>query len=378
MEQKNTERLAGYLIQIGLIAIVAFLCWYFSDIVIYIAAAFVVSLIGKPVMAGLRKLKIKGRSLPDWLLAIIVILLLLALLGFVVTQVIPVITGIVRDATKLGNRTLPDGSLLDKIHAWILSTMPFLGEEHFDAVQFLTGKAKDFGAVSKVTGVIGSVASVTTSVAIGLFSIVFISFFFLKDDQLFRKIATTLAPDRYEEKTGKAIADIEHLLSRYFVGLLIEMFGVTLLDFLGLWLIVRIDAGYAIGIAFIAGILNIIPYVGPLIGEALGVILCLILKYGIGMGLGVNIWAFALIVFAVMLATQMVDVFLYQPVIYSNSIQATPLEIFIVLLMAGTMGGMFGMLIAIPVYTVVRVIAGRFFYDKKIVRRLMPDMIGDD
>ena len=377
MEQKNTELLAGYLIKIGIVAIIAFLCWYFSSIVIYIAAAFVVSLIGKPIMAALKKLKIKGYRLPDWFLSIFVILLLMALLGFVVTQVIPVITGIIRDAAKFGDRSLPEGSLLDNINAWILSTIPSLGE-NFDAAELLLGKAKEIGAVSKVTGVIGSVASATTSVAIGLFSVVFISFFFLKDDQLFLKIATALAPEKYEEKTGKAISDIERLLSRYFVGLLIEMFGVALLDFLGLWLIVRIDAGYAIGIAFIAGILNIIPYVGPLIGEVTGTILCVILKYGTGMGLDVNIWIFALIVFAVMLATQMVDVFLYQPVIYSNSIQATPLEIFIVLLMAGTMGGMFGMLVAIPVYTVIRVIAGRFFYDKKIVKRLMPDMIGDD
>ena len=377
MEQKNTELLAGYLIKIGIVAIIAFLCWYFSSIVIYIAAAFVVSLIGKPIMAALKKLKIKGHRLPDWFLSIFVILLLMALLGFVVTQVIPVITGIIRDAAKFGDRSLPEGSLLDNINAWILSTIPSLGE-NFDAAELLLGKAKEIGAVSKVTGVIGSVASATTSVAIGLFSVVFISFFFLKDDQLFLKIATALAPEKYEEKTGKAISDIERLLSRYFVGLLIEMFGVALLDFLGLWLIVRIDAGYAIGIAFIAGILNIIPYVGPLIGEVTGTILCVILKYGTGMGLDVNIWIFALIVFAVMLATQMVDVFLYQPVIYSNSIQATPLEIFIVLLMAGTMGGMFGMLVAIPVYTVIRVIAGRFFYDKKIVKRLMPDMIGDD
>ena len=377
MEQKNTELLAGYLIKIGIVAIIAFICWYFSSIVIYIAAAFVVSLIGKPIMAALKKLKIKGHRLPDWFLSIFVILLLMALLGFVVTQVIPVITGIIRDAAKFGDRSLPEGSLLDNINAWILSTIPSLGE-NFDAAELLLGKAKEIGAVSKVTGVIGSVASATTSVAIGLFSVVFISFFFLKDDQLFLKIATALAPEKYEEKTGKAISDIERLLSRYFVGLLIEMFGVALLDFLGLWLIVRIDAGYAIGIAFIAGILNIIPYVGPLIGEVTGTILCVILKYGTGMGLDVNIWIFALIVFAVMLATQMVDVFLYQPVIYSNSIQATPLEIFIVLLMAGTMGGMFGMLVAIPVYTVIRVIAGRFFYDKKIVKRLMPDMIGDD
>ena len=152
------------------------------------------------------------------------------------------------------------------------------------------------------------------------------------------------------------------------------MFGVALIDFLGLWLIARIGAGYAVGIAFIAGILNIIPYIGPLIGEILGVTLCVVLKYGVGTGLEVNIWIFALIVLLIMLAAQMVDNFVYQPLIYSKSIQATPLEVFIVILLAAHIGGGTGMLAAIPAYTVIRVIAGRFFYGNKAVRRLMPDM----
>ena len=150
--------------------------------------------------------------------------------------------------------------------------------------------------------------------------------------------------------------------------------GVILLDFLGLWLIARIGPDYAIGIAFIAGLLNIIPYVGPLLGEVIGVLLCLVLKYGAGVGLNVPVWAFVLIVLAIMLAVQLIDNFVYQPLIYSTSIKATPLEIFIVLLMAGVMGGTVGLLVGIPVYTVVRVIAIRFFSDKKVVRRLIPDI----
>jgi predicted PurR-regulated permease PerM len=158
------------------------------------------------------------------------------------------------------------------------------------------------------------------------------------------------------------------------VGLIVEILGVVLLNCLGLWLIARIDFTYALGIAFIAGLLNVIPYVGPLIGELLGVILCVILKYGAGIGLGVNIWVFALIVLAIMLVTQLVDVFIYQPLIYSTSIKANPLEIFVVLLIAGHISGVVGMLIAIPAYTVIRVIASRFFYDFKPVKRLIPDV----
>ena len=79
-----------------------------------------------------------------------------------------------------------------------------------------------------------------------------------------------------------------------------------------------------------------------------------------------------------MLTAQLIDNFIYQPVIYSTSIKAHPLEIFIVFLMAGHLGGTIGMLVAIPAYTVVRVMAFRFFYRFKPIQRLNPDLSEED
>ena len=370
-QERSIDRLARYLIGVGTIAILAWLCWYFKNVLIYIIAAFVVSLIGQPVMRLLRKVSIKGKRAPDWLLAIITIFLILGVLIFIITQAIPVVTNIVRDAAVL-NSTTATGNPLDRINDWIISLFPSLGPD-FDVIAILMDKLKEVTNVTNVTAVISSVTSFVTSFAVGLFSIVFISFFFVRDENLFRKIVSALVPDRMEGKIAKALGDIESLLSRYFVGLLIEMTGVALLDFLGLWIIARLGFSNALGIAFIAGILNIIPYVGPLIGEAVGVVLAVILKYGTGVGLDVNIWVFALIVLAIMLTTQLVDNFVYQPLIYSTSIKASPLEIFIVILLAGHIGGVLGMLVAIPSYTVIRVIASRFFPDVKVVKRLIPN-----
>ena len=371
-QERSIDRLARYLIGAGTLAILAWLCWYFKSVLSYVIAAFVVSLIGQPVMRMLRKVTVKGKAAPDWLLAILTILLILGILILVVTQAIPVVTRIVRDAAVLNSATV-SGNPLDRVNDWIIGLFPALGPD-FDLIAILMDKLKEVTNITNVTAVISSVTSFVTSFAVGLFSIVFISFFFVRDETLFRKIVCALVPDRMEGKTAKALADIEHLLSRYFVGLLIEMTGVALLDFLGLWLIARLGFNNALGIAFIAGILNIIPYVGPLIGEAVGVTLAVILKYGTGVGLGVNIWVFALIVLAIMLTTQFVDNFVYQPLIYSTSIKASPLEIFIVILLAGHIGGVVGMLVAIPSYTVVRVIASRFFRHVKPVRKLMPDL----
>ena len=372
-KERSIDRLAEWVMKLGVFALICAACWYFRSVLVYVLVAFLVSLLSHPLMRLMRRLKIKGKPLPDTLLAIVAILAVLLAVTLFVTQMVPVVIHIVRDASIMNAQDIPYNSLLDQLNLWLIGLFPSLGAD-FDLVATLLEQIRAVVSLSNVTSVLGSVASVAASIGVALFSVVFISFFFIKDDKLFCKIISALVPDRIEDSVEKTVSDITHLLSRYFLGLVIEVLGVILVDFLGLWLIARIGADYAIGIAFIAGVLNVIPYVGPLLGEVIGVLLCVVLKYGAGMGLAVPIWAFALIVLAVMLGAQLIDNFVYQPLIYSSSIKSTPLEIFIVLLMAGHIGGTWGLLLGIPAYTVVRVIAARFFYHHKAVRRLMPDI----
>lgn len=372
-KQSNVDKLSGYLISIGVLAIIAVVCWYFSNVLVYLILSFVVSLISKPLAGLMRKVRIKGKSAPDWLLSIVSILVVIVGLLLVVVQVIPVVINIINEAALFSDMNRLDGTIADTVNGWVVGLIPSLGED-FDAINVLLKYLKDSVSGADVTGLLGSMVSIVADLAIGIFAVVFISFFLVKDEKLFSKIVAALVPNRIEKSVTKTIGNIEHLLSRYFVGLLLEMLCIALFNFLGLWLIAQIDVNYALGIAFIAGILNIIPYVGPLIGEVLGVVLCVVLKVGAGVGLGVNIWILAIIVLAIMLGVQLLDNFVLQPIIYATSIQASPLEIFIVMLMAGHIGGILGMLAAIPAYTVIRVIAGNFLYDKKVVQRLMPEL----
>ena len=375
--ERNTDRLAGYIIKLGGLALILASCYFFKNVLVYVIAAFVVSLIGRPIMLLLKKIRIRKRSLPDWLLAVLTIVLILALLALTVTQMIPMVSNIIRDASAIQSSSYFESNPIEKLNAWLIGMFPNIGND-FDITAVLLTQLKGVVDFGKVSGIVGSVASMVTSAFVALFSVVFISFFFLKDDTLFERIICALVPDRHEAEMGKTLNDIKQLLSRYFAGLVIEMLGVAVIDFLGLWLIARLDFSYAIGIAFIAGLLNVIPYVGPLMGEAIGVIFAIVLKLGTGAGLDVNLWMFALIVLVIMLAAQLVDNFIYQPLIYSTSIKAHPLEIFIVLLMAGHIGGTVGMLVAIPAYTVVRVVAIRFFYKYKVIQRLVPDLQEED
>jgi len=353
------------------------LCWYFKNVLIYIIVAFVVSMIGRPFMQLLKKIRIKGKSAPNWLLAIFTIVLILALLVLLFTQIVPLVSNIVRDASAISDSAQFSSNPIEKVNEWIIGLFPDVGAD-FDITAVVLGRLKELVSFSQVSGLVGSVASMVIDIVVAVFSVVFIAFFFIKEDGLFERILCALVPDRHELTLRKTLSEIKQLLSRYFVGLVIEMLGVALVDFLGLWLIARFDFSYAIGVGFIAGLLNVIPYVGPLIGDVIGIVFGIVLKLGTGAGLDVNIWVFALIILAIMLAAQLIDNFIYQPLIYSTSIKAHPLEIFIVLLMAGHIGGIVGMLVAIPAYTVVRVIAIRFFYRFKPIQRLVPDLAEED
>ena len=375
--ERNTDKLAGYIIKLGGLAFVLALCWYFRNVLIYIIAAGVVALLGRPVMRFLRKIKIKGHHAPNWLLALLTILVIILFLLLVVTQMIPLVSSIVKDASAIEGYAYFESNPIDKLNDWLIATFPNLGSD-FDITAVIMEKVRELVDFGKVSGIVGSVASAVSSLFVALFAVVFISFFFLKEERLFEKIVCALVPDKHELTVTKTLSEIKELLSRYFLGLLIEMLGVALVDFLGLWLIARLDFSYAIGIAFIAGMLNVIPYVGPIFGATIGVVFGIVLKLGTGAGLGVNVWIFALIILAIMLGAQLIDNFIYQPLIYSTSIKAHPVEIFIVLLMAGHVGGTIGMLVAIPSYTVVRVIAIRFFYRYKIIQRLVPDLSEED
>lgn len=373
--EKYTEKLAKYTLFAACFCIIAALCWYFRNVIIYILLAVVVSLISQPVMTLMQKIKIKGRKAPDWLLATFTLCLVFLLFFMVVTMIIPVVSSIVKgiSLSSIDNAARQISVPLSELNGFLRSCFPKLGDD-FRIEVALLGELNKILDMSLFSTVIGSAASMISSIGIGLFSVVFISFFFIKDSSLFSKMVAALVPDRHEETAVKAISDIGYLLSRYFTGVLIEMTGVALINFLGLMFIARLGFNASIGIAFLTGVLNIIPYVGPLAGGALGTILALILKYSsiVPIGLDVSFIWFTLILIAIFSFTQLIDNILYQPVIYSTSIKSTPLEIFIVLLIAGHIGGPVGMLIAIPSYTVIRVVAFRFFRHIKAIRRLIP------
>lgn len=378
MEQNEryVDKLAKYILIAAGTAIAGAVCWFFRSIIVYILLAVVVSLVAKPVKGILQRIRIKGKKAPDWILAVFSLIMVLGLLMGIITMIFPIISNIIKDISiaNIENTAKSLAAPLAEFNSLIRNSFPKV-EDDFRLEVTILNEMRNLFDVSKFSSLLGSAASVISSIGIGAFSVVFISFFFTKDDNLFTNIICALVPDKHEKTTEKAISDIRYLLSRYFGGVMIEVMGVALINFLGLFFIARLGFNVSIGIAFLTGILNIIPYIGPLLGGALGTILALILKFSSAspIGLDVNFWFFIIILIAIFCFTQLIDNLFYQPVIYSTSIKAKPLEIFIVLLIVGHIGGPIGMIAAIPCYTVIRVIAFRFFGQIKAIRRLIPD-----
>jgi len=207
------------------------------------------------------------------------------------------------------------------------------------------------------------------NIVLSLFSIIFITFFFLKEQGLFVNFLVALAPDGYDNQIRRAIQEISRMLTRYFGGIIIQITVITLFVSILLGLL---GIKNALFIGFFAALINVIPYVGPIIGATFGVIIT------ISSNLDVEFYSemvpMLLTVVAVFGGMQMLDNFILQPYIFSNSVMAHPLEIFIIILMGAQLGGIGGMILAIPVYTVLRVIGKVFLNKFRLVQKITEGM----
>ena len=176
-----------------------------------------------------------------------------------------------------------------------------------------------------------------------------------------------MVPDKYDSRVKLAMIKSQRLLTRYFIGLFIEVLLVATLVTIGM-LIVGLEFQHAITIGFIAGMLNVIPYVGPIIGAIFGIIIAAAVNLDLDLYTQlIPLIGYSALVFAIV---QLSDNIIFQPLIYSNSVSAHPLEIFIVILAAGSMAGIGGMILAVPVYTIFRIFGGTFLTNFKVINSL--------
>jgi predicted PurR-regulated permease PerM len=128
----------------------------------------------------------------------------------------------------------------------------------------------------------------------------------------------------------------------------------------------------ALLIGFFAGIMNVIPYVGPIIAAAVGMVITL--SSNMELSFYDEMIPLLTKVGIVFIATRLIDDIILQPNIFSKSVKAHPLEIFIIVLVGAKVGGILGMVLAIPFYTAFRVIGKVFLSEFKVIQSLTRNM----
>lgn len=362
------NQLARYIILGTGLAIVLFLLWYFSSIVGYVLVAAVLSLIGKPIVDIFCKIEIRGWHPPKALGAAIALISLWFLFILFFRVMIPLVVSQINDLSTVNvpNMVASFNEPLQRIDAFIHEYLP-ASAEGFSIQEYLVEKLSSMVNVTILRDLFSSTANLIGNLAIAAFSITFITFFFLKDEGLFFEGVTMVFPEKFEKNIRHALISINKLLRRYFIGIMFQSTGIMILDTIGL-MIVGISFQTALVIGLFRGILNVIPYVGPIIGSVLGVVIGIATNLHLDFSTAmIPLLIYMSIVFAIV---QLIDNFVFQPLIFSNSVHAHPLEIFIVLLIAGSVGGILGMLLAIPGYTVIRVFGKEFFNNFRVVRKL--------
>jgi predicted PurR-regulated permease PerM len=361
------NKLARYIIIIAVIAIALFITWYFSNIIIYILIAAVLSITGRPLVNFFDKLKYGKYFCPHWLSAALSLTTIFFAIFIFLYTFIPMVSSQLQELSSVNISQLVEqiSKSLNGLEQQINRLIP--AADTFSFNQFLADNLTSYFNFSSISSIFGSVANLLINFVIAIFCIFFITFFFLKEDNLFLTGITILFPKKYEESITRVLKSINTLLIRYFIGMLIEIICVMTLLVTGLTLFGGLKFSTAMVIALSAGILNVIPYVGPLVGGILTVIVSLATDANFVTTGNIGIIIPIIIIFVII---QLVDNIVFQPLIYSNSVKSHPLEIFIVLLVAGNIAGILGMLVAIPAYTVIRVFAKEFLNNLRLVQKL--------
>ncbi len=364
------ERTRNILLVVGGI-FVLFLIWYFSRIVVYILISGVLAFIGRPLVRYLEKVKYKKLKIPNGLAAFITLITMMAVTIAFFRFIIPLIINEMETLSQVDF-----SALLGSLEEPIARVSKIFGNQNitlknrtfFDVLNENLGDKIDF---SRFSDVFGFIAGIIGELFIAFFSISFITFFFLKEESLFREGILMIVPTDLEEKVGHILNSITWLLRRYFIGLIFEIIMVGILDTIGLNLI-GFELNHAVVIGLFCALFNVIPYLGPLIGAVFGLLV------GLALNINADLMNYTLPLLGsmaiVFIVVKVIDDVLFQPLIYSSSVKAHPLEIFLVILAAGSMAGVLGMMLAIPGYTILRVIAREFFVNLKIVKKLTENL----
>ena len=369
VQEPKIKKVINYFAALAGVIVLFLLAYFFYDLFICFLVASVLSLIGRPLTKLFKKIHIRGWYLPDGVAAALTMVsfgLLLTLLILLIGPMISSQASMFRDIKSNDVIEYFKGPIAD-IHNFLVTYGVMPADE--DLVVTLSQSLNKILDSASGAGFFGSVVSTAGSFVVNTFTVLFLLFFLLRDRPILHNIVMAVTPKWAEKKTEAIITETGNMMTRYFFGLLTEL--VCMMVILSVLLSIM-GVKNAVLIGFLGGFLNVIPYLGPIIGCVVGCVL------GIISTLNIQDYAMllpnVLIIIGCFVAANAVDNFFLQPTIYSKSVKAHPIEIFLVILMAAKIGGVFGMIVALPAYSLIRIVAKQFWGNLKFVDALVNNM----
>lgn len=353
-----------------LVVLIGFTAWYLKTIVLYISIAIIISLIGQPIVRFFSSKKIRKSHIPKGLSALISLLIIAFTMLLFVSMFIPLLVEEARIISHINPNDVISAfkEPLENLNYTLQKYQISYGNGE-SLEKFLASQLGSLIGFQDVSAYAQGMISFTGSIIGGTFATLFMAFFFMKDEHLIYNIILLLTPPKHIEAVKDIMRDTKRLLTRYFIGILFDMLFVATLISISLSIL---GVQNALLIGMFAGLMNVIPYVGPLMGASFGILI------GITCNLGLDFHTQMLpLIFkitGVFLIVQLLDAMIFQPLVISNIVKAHPLEIFLVILVAGTLAGIGGMIIAVPVYTILRIIAKEFLHNFKFIQKLTAEL----
>ena len=342
LDQLTKSILKSILSLLGIGAFLFFLI-KINVVIVYITISMVLALMLSP-FTSLLKSKLKFNNL---FASITSLFFLLIIMIVVIGAFIPLIIEQSKNLSLLNN-----SQLKSNIENLIINVSEYFSSNNLTIYDFLS----EFTVLSDIDlafipKLLNYIISEVGSIGIGLLSILFITFFFIKDGDLILNKINNLLPQQIKNNFLDSVSKIKVLLSRYFIGISTQIFSLFVLYSIMLSII---GIKNALVIAFLCALLNIIPYIGPLISIVLMAILTMT-NY-IDSMLIKEMLSKVGYIFIGFSIVQLIDNLLIQPYIFSKSVKSHPLEVFIVIISSGILFGIIGLIIAIPLYTALKVI----------------------
>lgn len=229
--------------------------------------------------------------------------------------------------------------------SWFTALQEQFNTINMDFIQSITERLN--GILNLTFSGIGSVVGIVGDTIITLMTMPVILYYLLKDGNKVIPSITRLFPTRSRNKISVMLNEMNQQVSSYIRGQILVAICVGVTYTIGYSII---NLPYGVTIGMIAGLLTIIPYIGSIIGLTPALIIAFVTNPSL-----------ALQVLLVFVIEQLIESRVLQPLILGSSLKMHPVTILVILLAAGKMFGLTGLLIAVPVYAVVKVFVTHFF-----------------